>query len=226
MEDEIKLKNRDPLKIDKPSICPHCNKGIDPKILNWFPFKIAEEPLICVCFQCPICRQIFFAYYAFDDGFLPLPASYWNGYRHPLQIVGGHGLKKEFSKEINRISPDFVVIYNDAYKAEQSECKSIVGISYRLSFEHLVKHYCLWMFPDKREEILKKWLSQCINDYFDDDFKEIFSRAAWLGNDFAHCDLKHPECDVDDLKQIIEICVSKIEFKVREKKYIAEIKRK
>lgn len=89
------------------------------------------------------------------------------------KLLGGHGLNKEFSKEINDISPDLVALYNDAYKAEQYGLLSIVGISYRLAFEHLIKDYRIKTHSDKRDDVLKKSLSQWINDYLDTDIKDI-----------------------------------------------------
>ena len=32
-------KNTRSIKIDKPNICPHCQKGIDPKIIKIIEFK-------------------------------------------------------------------------------------------------------------------------------------------------------------------------------------------
>lgn len=149
------------------------------------------------------------------------------GPKRPLSIIGEGSLKKEFSKEINKISPAFPIIYNDAFKAEQQNCDSIIGIGYRLAFERLIKDYCIWIHPDKKDEILSMTLSACINEFFDDEYcKELCRKTAWLGNDFSHCYSKHPEFNVSDLKELIDICASEIEKKVRGKGYISRIDKK
>ena len=143
-----------------------------------------------------------------------------------MQIVGGNGLKKEFSKEITELSPDFVAIYNDAYKAEQNGMDSIVGIGYRLAFEFLIKDFCAYLKPEEKERITKASLSQCVNDYLNFDIKGLIERATWLGNDFAHCESKHPDMHLDDFKKLIDLCVSKIVAKIQEKYYLAAVERK
>ena len=224
MIDTIHLSKTRKIAIYKPNTCPHCDKGIDPVIVGSIPFESFQQPFIYVCFKCPICEQVFFAkYYIPTYGFTYSYEENAIGY---CELLGGHGLNKEFSKEINDISPDFVSLYNDAYKAEQHGLQTIVGISYRLAFEHLIKDYCIKTHSDKRDDVLKKSLSQCINDYLDTDIKDITKRAAWLGNDYAHYESKHPDMNVDDLKSIIDICASKIEFKIKEDNYIKNIEKK
>lgn len=212
------------IAIYKPNTCPHCDKGIDSVIVGCIPFESFQQPFIYVCFKCPICEQVYFAkYYIPTYEFMYSNGENAIGY---CELLGGHGLNKEFSKEINDISPYFVSLYNDAYKAEQHGLQTIVGISYRLAFEHLIKDYCINTNSDKKDEILKKSLSQCINEFLDDDIKDITKRAAWLGNDYAHYESKHPDMNVGDLKSIIDICVSKIETKIKENNYIKNIEKK
>ena len=40
-----------------------------------------------------------------------------------------------------------------------------------------------------------------MEDYFDKDIQNIIRRAAWLGNDYAHYEFKHPGTDIEDLKK-------------------------
>lgn len=145
---------------------------------------------------------------------------------YPSEIIGGNGVEKEFSEEINTVSPNFVKIYNDAFKAEQSNLNSIIGLGYRLSFEYLIKDYCISINSDRCEDIMKMSLSSCIKEFIHDGTKDIFNCTNWLGNDFAHYVTKHPEMKVDDLKKLIDICVSKIEYNIKERNYIEKIKRK
>lgn len=218
-------KNTRSIKIDKPNICPHCQKGIDPKIIKIIEDGFYDQMVLYLALKCSICQQVFFAKY-YIGPFSGLSVINFHDFAlAPSEIIGGHALVKEFSKEINEISPDFVSLYNDAYKAEQYGLQGIIGISYRLAFEHLTKDYCINTNGDKKDDILKKSLSQCINDYLDADIKDITKRAVWLGNDYAHYESKHPDMNVDDLKSVIDICVSKIEAKVKENNYIRNIEK-
>ena len=219
-------KNTRSIKIDKPNICPHCQRGIDPTIIKIIEDGFYDQTVLYLALKCPICQQVFFAKY-YIGPFSGLSLIDFHDFAlTPSEIIGGHALVKEFSKEINEISPDFVSLYNDAYRAEQYGLQGIIGISYRLAFEHLIKDYCVKTYSDKKDEILKKNLSQCINDYLDQDMQEITKRAVWLGNDYSHYESKHPDMKIEDLKNVIDICVSKIEFKIKEKKYIDKIDRK
>lgn len=222
----IKIDSKRSVKVDKPNICPNCQKGIDPVVIETIKDGFYEPTVLFLALKCPVCQQVFFAKY-YIDPFSGLSVMNFHDFAlAPSEIIGGHALTKEFSKEIIKISPDFVDLYNDAYKAEQYGLQSIIGISYRLAFEHLVKDYCIATNSNKSDDILKKNLSQCINDYLDNDIQEIIKRAAWLGNDYAHHETKHPDMSIDDLKSVIDICVTKIEFKIKEKTYIAKIDKK
>ena len=226
MKDTLKIDKNTNINIETPDTCPHCQKGIKPVVTTFFDDDYFNQAFLYVVFKCPVCQQIFFAKYYLETwgSFTTLNLRDYS--LHPSEIIGGHGLVKEFSNEIKELSPEFVTLYNDAYKAEQYGLKTIIGISYRLAFEHLIKDYCIKTHDDKKEEILKKSLSQCINEYLDEEIKDITKRGAWLGNDYAHYESKHPDMNINDLKSVIDICVSKIEFKIKETNYIKNIKKK
>ncbi|MBO8426245.1 MAG: DUF4145 domain-containing protein [Firmicutes bacterium] len=224
MIDTIRLDKTRTIEINKPNTCPHCDKGMAPVVVGCIRFESFQQPFIYVCFECSICEQVFFAKYSIPT-YDEFTYSYEENVIGYCELLGGHGLTREFPKEINDVSPNFVSLYNDAYKAEQHGLQAIVGISYRLAFEYLIKDYCIKNNDDKKDEILKKSLSQCINEYLDVDIKDIAKRAAWLGNDYAHYESKHLEMNVNDLKSVIDICVTKIEAKIKENNYIKNIKK-
>lgn len=185
MDDIVKINKNRSIRVEKPNVCPHCQKGIDPKIIQVVKDRFYDQAVVYLALKCPICQQVFFVKYyvgAFGD----------------LSMMPIH---------------DFAL-------------HSSVGISYRLAFEHLIKDYCIKIHNDKKDDILKKSLSQCINEYLDADIKDITKRAAWLGNDYAHYESKHPDMNVDDLKYIIDICASRIESKIKEANYIKNIEKK
>ena len=223
MDVTIKINKNRSIRVDKPNICPHCQKGIDPVVIKTILDRFYDQAVLYIVFKCPVCQQVFFGKY-FIGPFSAISLLNIHDFAlHPSEIIGGHGLVREFSKEINDVSPDFVALYNDAYRAEQYGLQSIVGISYRLAFEYLIKDYCIKTHEEAKEDILKKTLSQCINEYLDPDIKDITKRAAWLGNDYAHYESKHPDMNLDDLKSIIDISVSKIKSKIEEAYYIKNI---
>lgn len=226
MEEIVKLSKTKSIKVDKPNICPHCQKGIDPKIIGLIGDEYYNQFFVFIAFKCPICQQIFFGkYFLGNEGAIEF-FEMQNMPLQPVETIGGHGLIKEFPEEIRNLSPHFVEAYNDAYKAEQNGLSSIVGIGYRLAFEHLIKDFCISLKPEEKDKIAKAQLSQCVNDYLDSDIKELIKRATWLGNDFAHYESKHPDMHLDDFKKLIELCVSKIVAKIQEKHYLAAIGRK
>ena len=222
MKETINLGNGKIVKIEKPDICPYCDKGIDSVIVSHFLDDYYNNKIFYVGLKCPICRNTFIAEYNLDpyENVISNEAFYW------FKILGGDLKNKNFPKEINELSPNFVKIYNDAYKAEQNCLESIIGLGFRLAFEFLIKDYCSFFNPTNKEKIIAMNLSDCINTYLDSDIKDIAKRGTWLGNDFAHYVSKHPDMDCNDMKKIIDICIAKIEYKLKEKEYIDNIKPK
>ncbi|WP_373331337.1 hypothetical protein [Salmonirosea aquatica] len=124
----------------------------------------------------------------------------------------------EFSDTINKISESFVEIYGQANQAEQYNLDKVCGVGYRKALEFLIKDYLISIKADKAEEIKKKFLGICINDYIDNtNIKLVAERAVWLGNDETHYIRKWVDHDVEDLKGLIELTVRWIEMEVMTK---------
>jgi len=224
MNKKVKV-GKDYLWVCAPSTCPHCGKGIDPRVAKAFSTKLFTMLQVHVAYQCPICEQVFYAMYPTD--LMASSMYHLNEAFMYAAVYGGHGLEKTFSEEINSLSPSFVKVYNQAYKAEQNGLDEVSGISYRRAFEFLVKDYAKSEKPEKAEAIEKQSLASCIKEYVNGDQPDsIFDRTAWLGNDFSHYATNHPEFNLGDLKKMIDICVAKIEARILEKKYMGGIQRK
>lgn len=209
------------IKINKPPQCPHCEKGIDAKPVDWFiEDKHGAVHFLYVAMKCPMCEEVFWAKYQAD-------VFRFMNYDQPLywsQIIGGDGLVREFSEDISGCSHEFVTIYNDAYKAEQAGCSSVVGICYRLAFERLIKDFCITICPEDAEKIKEMPLKACIDKYMPEgETKGIIERTAWIGNDFAHYESRHLDMNLEDLKEMIDICVSDIETSLKRRKYNEKI---
>ena len=221
MYGELKVGKDLVIKVSKPTRCPHCENGIDAKILDFYIDGTEDRGIIAyVLMKCPICGDAFVCEYQLGTDLI-----YAQRYIIPHgRVMGGSAQKESFSKEINDISPSFVEIYNQAFQAEQEGLKDICGMGYRKAFEYLLKDYAISLLPEKEDNIAKSPLSKCLALVFNDDERKIFDRATWLGNDHTHFYNYHESFSVQDLKEIIGICVSKVESKIKEAKYIEGIK--
>ena len=215
----IKIQKRK-LCIVKPDTCPYCDKGIDPIIINKFPYRFYNLCNIIVTLKCPCCEQVFFAKYQIN----PLGYDFGQDELHYFEVIGGHKKRLDFSKEIIDLSPNFVENYNDAFVAEQAGCTNIVGIAYRRAFEFLVKDYAIKFNPSEMESIKKMNLSDCVKKYISNiETKNLLLRATWIGNDYSHYESKHKDFNIEDLKQLIEISMKEIESDIKKKCYISKI---
>lgn len=226
LEQKIKINNKYTISVYKPSKCNYCNEGIDLIYCKSFIVDYYSEKILCVLYKCPICQQLIICKYNFQLGLYDTMPS---GAILPFETLGGAGVSQEFSNEINELSPSFVKIFNDAYRAEQAGLAEVVGLGYRRAFEFLIKDYAIYKENDeaKKENIKKMQLSQVVDTYFPDgEIKDLLVRAAWIGNDFSHYESRHFNMKLEDLKQLVLISVSKIDESIKTKKFIERIERK
>jgi len=113
-----------------------------------------------------------------------------------------------FSGEIQKLSPAFVTIYGQSDSAEQEALTEICGVGYRKALEFLIKDYLIEKHSDKADEIKKKFLGRCIEEYVTEvRVKEVAKRAVWLGNDETHYVRLWEGKDLKDLKDLINLTV-------------------
>jgi len=185
-----------------PDKCPFCHKSITPNLL--FGNKNTKDGLIEILFSCPNvdCKKTFIGYFNSNG--------YFKG-----KMTQGNLIGRTFSEHINTVSPNFTIIYNESFSAEQQNLKEICGVGYRKALEFLIKDYAITKFSDKREEIEKKLLGKVIGDHVtDSNIKSVAKRAAWLGNDETHYVRKWEGKDLSDLKRLIDLTVHWIEMEV------------
>jgi len=221
MKQKVKFNNNS-YNIVPPQQCPHCQKGIKPEIIKSFSYDYYTSKRGMIAYQCSLCQQIFFVEYPLEN---------YSGCDEDIlgfiQIIGGNKIEKEFSPVIKEVSENFVKIFNEAFTAEQSNCKDIAGIGYRRAFEFLIKDFVIKYNPDNKENIETMNLATCINNYFPNgSTKDILERTTWIGNDFAHYKDKHPEYSIEDLKKLISFSVLAIETEIETCSYIQNIERK
>ena len=203
-------------KIDKyPDICPHSHKHQVPKYISGLRYTIAPGgdmiKVVEAFFQCTNsdCNKGFIAYY--HEGCL-------------IDTSIGTFEKKEFSEIIKTISPQFSIIYNQAYFAEQNKLHQITGVGYRKALEFLIKDYAIKNNPSEEESIKKKLLMKVITEYIDDsNIKNVATRAVWLGNDETHYIRVWEDKDLPFLKKLIDLTIHWIEAKELTKTMIEEM---
>lgn len=217
----ISFKNKK-FEILIPDTCYYCDKGIEPKIINKFVYDCFDSQIMVVTFECPICKQIFFAKYGSNP--MDMDIGYINEELFLFEIIGGHKKKQDFSSEIMELSKGFVENYNDAYMAEQCGCRHIVGIGYRRAFEFLVKDYAIKYNPDDAQSIKTMNLKDCVDKYFlEGETKKLLINTTWIGNDFAHYMNKHQDINIADLKFLVDLSTKEIENDIKKKNCFAKI---
>lgn len=198
---------------NKAVICPFCRTNIIPKYLFAVPSTQSEINVLAQCTFSP-CKKAFIALY--DN----------NAPRKFIQIEPtAMPTVKYFSDTINDLSPNFVVIYNQSYAAEQLSLNQICGTGYRKALEHLIKDYLISIKSEEQHQLIKdKFLNNCIRDDIDNEnIKRVAARAVWLGNDETHYTRKWGDKDVSDLKKLIDLTIHWIEHEIQTKEILEDM---
>lgn len=128
---------------------------------------------------------------------------------------------------IEKISQEFIKIYNQAQIAEQLKLDKISGMAYRKALEFLIKDFAIYKNPDDEHKIkgCKYRLSHCITDYYDKmpDVQNCAKRATWLGNDETHYTRKWKEKDITNLKELIKAILYGIKMDELVERYTTEM---
>lgn len=186
-------------KLNKIKQCPICKASILPQFLYGVYKNNLSTTLINCFFLCNNCENTFIGSYSED---IVERANSEPG--KIISVEPNHFTKKNFDNLIEKLSSQYVKIYNQALAAESSELDEIAGLGYRKSLEFLVKDYCIHKYPENKEEIKKIPLSQCIKKYIDNvEIKTLAERSAWIGNDEAHYIRKQTNRDIRDMKKFI-----------------------
>jgi hypothetical protein len=191
------------LDLIRPDICPFCHHGINPEIFFGYEFEKDLIWHIRVVYSCPRkeCLEVFFGIYSksnidiYDRG--------------SPQFRGCSPFKfkeEQFEQAVQEISPNFVLIYNQAKQAEERNLDQICGLGYRKALEFLIKDYLTSKYPSDEEKIKNNHrFDSVIEQYVTDDKVKFFARrASWLGNDHAHYTRKWEDKDTSDLKRLIK----------------------
>jgi len=198
----INIGNREYAVLDDlPNNCPYCHKSITPVFL----IHNKSEKHLEGIFRCPNldCNQAFIGIY-----------TKYFGNEYQLERTNIGTIKEiVFTDNIVNISPGFVKIFNESHFAENHELFEICGVGYRKALEFLIKDYLAKKNEDKEDEIKRKLLGKCIEEYIEDlRIKKVAKRAVWLGNDETHYVRKWEGKNLIDLKNLINLTLHWIEM--------------
>ena len=192
----------------EPEICPCCSHSLKPTLLHDRIVKTPTDvPFFYVTYLCTHCHNVFIA------RFSELVYETRNNNRvivfKKLDYVAPKHFKEfVFEDCINKLSPTFVNIYNQALKAEHYNLDQIAGVGYRKALEFLIKDFLISQNPEDEEKIKKTPLGNCINNHIESpQLKTVASRATWLGNDQTHYIQEFEDKDINDLKMLITLSV-------------------
>lgn len=194
--------------VDIAETCPICGVAISPVMLYTalITYKNdAFEPVdkIFILNRCPHCRECFISSHTLRA----LSGYYSLDYAAPQRHFGAH-----FSENLQKLSPDFVTLYNEAAHAEAVGLTGICGMGYRKALEFLVKDFAISVHPEDTDKISSMPLAQCIEKYLSSpQLKQLAKASAWLGNDETHYTRKHMGYGINDLKKFVAAFVTYID---------------
>lgn len=207
------------LRLDRlPDSCPLCRRSVHPKLVSC---RIDLNRVSSrVVFQCTHhqCQELFISTYAaINKGNSRFECIY-------LHSAPNSPIHHNFPDVIQKLSPNFCLIFSQSEHAESEQLDQLVGIGLRKALEFLVKDFAISENPGKVDEIQKNLLGACIDKYINDtNVKECAKRAAWLGNDETHYVRKWGNKDIEDLKLLVRLTVNWLESHLLTKQYIASM---
>lgn len=195
-------------KYNKIMTCPYCGVGTDAVQKSIDRFVISDGSIANITYSCTSCDKIFHVSYKKYDN---------KDCYEPFCIFPNFN-GRDFSEEITNISPRFVKLYNQAYKAEYDGNYELAGCGYRNALEVLIKDYAISILKVPKEEVVKCKLFKVIELYVPDvDMTNCADVVRILGNDNTHYERDYEEISFDILKQYLNIFIDMIDVKIKVK---------
>lgn len=190
------------IKYEKPSVCPHCGFGTDAvrtanAIWNYFD----NSALLLQMCKCTSCGKLFFFASHKEEGASTA--------KLVCVIPNTEAVYK--NEILEKISPRFINMYNQALRAENRQDIELAATGYRSAMEILIKDYAINELNEPKEQVTLNNLNNAIGKYLKQE--ELVNSAdviRVLGNDFTHYDRKYPEHDFDILKTYMDIFITLI----------------
>lgn len=212
------------IELKAPTVCPWCKTGFSGLAVSAACESYPDAP-VGVIHLCPACSRMFFATYYLTE--------LHNGFKvediyFPREVLPHEQFQStQFSERIQKVSPQFAVIYNQAAQAENEGLTEICGLGYRRAVEFLVKDFVISKKPEVTEHVLNMPLVQCIKEYIENEnVKHVAARVVWLGNDHAHYVPKHTDKDLSDLKALVSLTVKWIDMELETEEFMISVQPK
>lgn len=188
------------------TVCPICKAKILPV---YIASSMNTESTASVFNYCQNCHETFVTQYKIRINTQQYSsAKYTADSLNVIYSEPNRFKRVSFDNELERLSPKFIEIYNQALAAETSKLGEIAGLGYRKALEFLVKDYAISLKPSEEEKIKDMPLAKCIKTYIDNQrITELAEKSVWLGNDQAHYVKKQSDYDIADMKQFIQALV-------------------
>lgn len=195
-------------KYKKVSTCPYCGIGTDAVQVTIYPIGITDGTVANASYKCTSCDKIFHvSYIKLNDEDEFKPFSVYPNFQG-----------REFSKEISEVSPRFVKLYNQAYKAEYDNNYELAGSGYRNALEILIKDFAINVLKHKKDDVVKFKLYGAIAEYLPDvDMSNCADVVRILGNDNTHYERDYENIDFSVLKQYLNIFIDMIDVQIKVK---------
>jgi len=208
----VKVVSRDGYReeetVDKlPNICPSCHQTIEAGEVEFFFLRTvsldptSERIETVFCCPKPTCGKTVIGVYCRNCG----DNSFRYHHSVPLQLVK----EPDIYKIIQRFSPNFCTIRDQAEAAEKLGLNLAAGCAYRAGLEFLIKGYVCSLYPQARSGINRMSLRECIWVYCPNGkIKEACSLTSGFEK---YCDRKWTDSDLQKLKELINIAIGWIE---------------
>lgn len=197
------------IDIDSPKQCPLCKVSYYPNPIHTFGIRGVEKNHsydIFTMYFCSACSNAFISKFHLGE--------YKNGYINTASHIWDapcHFTPPELNEHLRKLSPGFCKMYMQSIRAEAEHLSELAGIGYRCALEFLVKDYLINMeFKDCSAEqgmVKIEPLSKSINRIANKNIRSLALGIAWLGNDYAHYNVKHPNRDIQDLKKFLNAVI-------------------
>lgn len=186
----------------KPQTCPHCSVNTDAHYVQQSKtsdFDTSGTELITFIWRCTACKKIFVSFHGYKNK----QCTYLD--RFPK-------ISTQFNDpEIEKISPRFIEMYNQALHAEDDGGYNLAAVGFRSALEILIKDYAVICLGKSKDDVSSKKLIGAITEYLgESDLIKTADVVRILGNDHTHYERKYPEYDFNLLKSYMNIFISQI----------------
>lgn len=210
-----------------PDKCPLCHQGIEALYIQGFmhdnDYPSISTVQVQAVFQCPIrkCQRFFIVDYVQRND----PGRYDSGKLFSVTDIRPYNyVRRKFPEVLEKVSPLFCQVFNEAACAEAFKLFNVAGPGYGKALEFIVKDFLSVEKPDQAESIKAQWLNALIqNQIPDENIKKCAERATWLRNDETHYIKKWDTHDIEDLKRLITLTANWIENSLLTREYLTKM---